>query len=203
MQAIESQTLIIYHTDLRGEWPEEGARALAARFAYARRLTLEGSSDAAHASLAGLALALRGLAQVLGCAVAPGDLELAQGHKPRLGARLAARAGTEVDFSIAHSGPYVGCAVSADARVGFDLEFGTDVRLAEWVAREAVVKAAGLGIRALAGVELEPGGARLDGERWHACPVPGFQGAAACLMTSRPCARPWMHGIGLADLFAP
>src|SRR5256886_16334255 len=38
MQAVESQTLILYHTDLRGEWPRDAARALAARLPYAKRL---------------------------------------------------------------------------------------------------------------------------------------------------------------------
>jgi len=203
MQAIESQTLILYHTDLRGEWPEQAARALAARFAYARRLTLEGTSDAAHASLAGLALALRALSDLLGEAVTPGDLELPQGGKPRLDANFTARTGTAVDFSIAHSGPYAGCALASGARVGFDLEYGTDRRLADWVAREAAVKAAGLGIRALPGVGLEPGAARLAGERWHARTPPGFEGAVACLMTSRPCAQLDVRSIALADLFAP
>ena len=37
MQAVESQTLILYHTDLRGEWRRDAARALAARLPYAKR----------------------------------------------------------------------------------------------------------------------------------------------------------------------
>src|SRR2546427_8156923 len=59
MQAIESETLILYHTDLRGEWPREAARALAARLPYGKRLATRADSPGARASLAGIALALR------------------------------------------------------------------------------------------------------------------------------------------------
>jgi len=37
MQAVESQTLILYHTDLRGEWPRElTVRALSLEELFAR-----------------------------------------------------------------------------------------------------------------------------------------------------------------------
>ena len=66
------------------------------------------------------------------------------------------------DFSIAHSANLVGCAALRGAQVGFDLEQGTDRRLENWVAREAVVKAAGLGVRAMGEVALSAG--------WRAVP---------------------------------
>ena len=59
MQAVESQTLILYHTDLRDQWPEEAGRALAARLPYRKRLSVGSGTDAARATLAGIALALR------------------------------------------------------------------------------------------------------------------------------------------------
>src|SRR6267143_2382540 len=64
MQAVESETLILYHTDLRGEWPRAAARALAARLPYPKRLTAGSGSAASRASLAGIALALRALARI-------------------------------------------------------------------------------------------------------------------------------------------
>src|SRR5437762_11811578 len=61
MQAVESQTLILYHTDLRGQWPAAAARALAARLPYGKRLALGADEPQQHASPAGIALALRAL----------------------------------------------------------------------------------------------------------------------------------------------
>src|SRR5947208_14440127 len=73
MQAVESQTLILYHTDLRGQWPAAAARALAARLPYGKRLALAArlpygkrlalgaDEPQQHASPAGIALALRAL----------------------------------------------------------------------------------------------------------------------------------------------
>src|SRR5580693_1694481 len=130
MQAVESQTLILYHTDLRGQWPAAAARAFAARLPYARRLAAN-SSDAARASLAGAALAVR----AVGCA-----------------AEAATRPpeGCAADFSISHSGPWVGCAALPCGRIGFDIEEGRDAGTREWVLREAALKATGEGLHALA-----------------------------------------------------
>lgn len=197
MQAVESQTLILYHTDLRGQWPEEGARRLAARLPYLKRLAVCGG-EAARASLAGVALALTALARVTGRPVQPRELEFARDSKPQ----LAGGAGAACDFSISHSGPFVGCAALTGGRVGFDVECGVAPRLTDWVAREAVVKAAGLGVRALSGVKLTADGATLRGESWYARPLDHFPGAAACVMTSTPVAEVVVRAVRLAELFA-
>src|SRR5215831_20161545 len=164
MQAIESQNLILYQTDLRGQWPEGPVRTFAARLPYARRLALGSESAAAHASLAGIALALRALTRLLGRRVHPGEMLFAPGEKPRLAppaalaagdTRLAHRGGaahierTTADFSISHAGPWVACAACARGRVGLDLEMGTDEHITDWVLREAALKASGEGLRAL------------------------------------------------------
>jgi phosphopantetheinyl transferase len=196
MQAVESQTLILYHTDLRGQWPETAARSLTARLPYARRLALSGSSEAAHASLAGIALALRALRQLLGRAVTPSEIAFAHGEKPRL-AHCA-----DADFSISHSGPWVGCAALRCGRVGFDLEMGTEARIATWVAREAALKACGAGIRALRAVRLDADGARCGGEHWHGRALRLFPGAAACVMTSPAVCAVESHALSLSELFA-
>jgi hypothetical protein len=56
MQAIESQNLILYQTELRGQWPEVSARGFAAPLPDARRGALRSESHAARSSLAGIAL---------------------------------------------------------------------------------------------------------------------------------------------------
>jgi phosphopantetheinyl transferase len=197
MQAVESQTLILYHTDLRDHWPEGGGRALAARLPYARRLALRAGTETARASLAGIALALRALTVVLGRPVALSEIVFAEGAKPQLAAGPAA-----ADFSIAHSGTLVGCAAVRGAQVGFDVEQGTDERLNNWVAREATVKAAGIGMRAMNEVTLEQGGAQCRGRRWHGRRLDAFPGATACIMSSIELGAVQLQALTLADLFA-
>jgi hypothetical protein len=209
MQAIESETLILYHTDLRGEWPETAARAFARRLAYARRVAAGADRDSARASLAGVALALAALTRLLGRAVQPRELAFARGEKPRLvlGAGLDGD-GTGPDFSISHSGPWVGCAAVAHGDVGFDLELGTDALRTHWVVREALLKAAGVGLRALGETRtVVPEGAgecrlRWRGAWWHLERLELFAGAAACAVSSRPLRGIETHPVALAELFA-
>src|ERR1700730_10802816 len=210
MQAVESETLILYHTDLRGEWPREAARALAARLPYGKRLATRADSPGARASLAGIALALRALSALTGRAVGPGEMRFAQGAKPRLAQACAARAAAadeqgalRPDFSVSHSGPWVGCAAVRCGRVGFDVEMGSGERIASFVAREAALKACGAGIRALHEVRLSAGRASCRGELLYAHALQVFPGAAACVMTSLPVPEPGTHALSLEELFAP
>lgn len=202
MQAVESQKLILYHSDLRGQWPQEAARALAARLPYAKRLEVASHAAAAPATLAGVALALRALSQLTGVRVSPGELAFPDGGKPHL-ARTAAAAGEGPDFSISHSGPWVGCAAVAQGLVGFDVEFGTEARLSAWAAREAALKACGASLTEAREVELVEGGARCRGVTLEALPLELFPGAAACLMTSLPAGPLEARALTLAELFAP
>jgi len=202
MQAVESQTLILYHSDLRGQWPEEGARALAARLPYAKRLEVAAHAAAAPATLAGVALALRALSQLTGERVSPGELAFPDGGKPHL-VRTAAEAGEEPDFSISHSGPWVGCAAVAHGLVGFDVELGAEARLSAWAAREAALKACGAPLAAARDVELLEGGARCRGVALRALPLELFPGAVACVMTTLPVGRLEARALSLAELFAP
>jgi hypothetical protein len=202
MQAIESQNLILYQTDLRGQWPQGAARAFAARLPYARRLALGSGSAAARASLAGIALALHALARLLGRCVHPGDLLFARGAKPRLPSQGADAAA--VDFSISHAGPWVACAALAGGRVGFDLEVGGDERIAAWVLREALLKASGEGLRALREVQdigVHEGRACWRGESWHVRRLAGFEGASACIVCSREVPALESSALPLAELF--
>jgi phosphopantetheinyl transferase len=198
MQAVESQTLILYHSDLRGQWPEEAARALAARLPYAKRLEVASHAARAPATLAGVALALRALTRLAGRPIAAAGLAFPDGGKPH----LARAAPDGPDFSIGHSGPWVGCAAVAHGLVGFDVELGTEARLAAWAAREAALKACGAGITEARDVELTEGGARCRGVALHATALELFAGAAACVMTSLPVRRLEARALPLAELFA-
>ncbi|HXY97295.1 MAG TPA: hypothetical protein VEH00_10005 [Steroidobacteraceae bacterium] len=201
MQAVESQTLILYHSDLRGQWPIDAARALAARLPYAKRLEVAAHAAAAPATLAGVALALRALSQLIGERVSPGELAFPDGGKPHL--TRGAASGESFDFSISHSGPWVGCAAMAHGLVGFDVELGTGTRLCAWAAREAALKACGAPLTEARDVELTEGGARCRGVALEALPLELFPGAAACVMTSLPVGRLEARALTLAELFAP
>ncbi len=171
------------------------------RLPYAKRLEVAAHAAAAPATLAGVALALRALTRLTGAAVAPGALAFPDGGKPRL-ARTAAAVGEEPDFSISHSGPWVGCAAVAHGLVGFDVELGTEARLTAWAAREAALKACGAPLTEAHEVELIEGGARCRGVALHALALELFPGAAACIMTSLPVRRLEAHALPLAELFA-
>jgi len=231
MQDVERQTLILYHTDLRGQWPAAAARALAARLPYGKRLALGADERQQHASLAGIALALRALGALFDRAVSPGELVFTRGEKPRLAraspgtphGAIAAQAPSAgevatadeaatadkasaardpgADFSISHSGPWVGCAALGCGRVGFDVEMGDGEQIASWVAREAALIAWGAGIRALRELSSSAEGIRCGGVLWHARALPIFPGASACVMTSRAARGLCARALSLEELF--
>ena len=134
----------------------------------------------------------------------------AQGAKPRLGYGCAARAAHPderrtlgPDFSISHSGPWVGCAAIKCGRVGFDVEMGSGQRIATFVAREAALKACGAGIGAWREVRLSGGRASCRGELLYAHALRLFAGAAACVMTSFAAPELTVRALSLEELFAP
>jgi phosphopantetheinyl transferase len=197
MQAVESETLILYHAQLGGEWPGEAARSLAARLPYAKRLEVAARPERAPATLAGVALALRALAHLAGRRVSAGELHFPQHGKPHL-----AGPADGPDFSISHSGPWVACAAVAHGLVGLDLELGTEAAQADWAAREAALKACGAGIVAARAVELHAQGAICCGVSLHARTLALFPGAAACVMTSRVLRGVEARALILEELFA-
>ncbi len=218
MQAIESQNLILYQSDLRGQWPEPAARAFTARLPYARRLALRSPASASQASLAGIALAVRTLTHLLGRTVLPGEIVFARGEKPRLAVRTALVSGETLarqrtapgdediaaDFSISHAGPWVACAARAGSRIGLDIEMGKGGRIADWVVREALLKASGEGLRALRGLDdllVQEDRVRWRGENWHLRRLAGFTGASACLVCSLPMPAVERRPLALAELF--
>ncbi len=207
MQAVERETLILYHSDLRGQWPQAASRAFVARLPYARRLALRAARDGDRASLAGIALALRALERVLGRRVSAGELKFHAGAKPRLASRAAGAAGAAgaaADFSISHSGAYVGCAAVARGCVGLDIEVGTHPRIAQWVLREATLKATGEGLRgwrASDAPQSRADGTVWRGRHWHVRRLQLFPGAAAAVVASEPVQALETQAVALEELF--
>jgi phosphopantetheinyl transferase len=205
---------------------------------YAKRLATDAQEIEGRRTLAGVSLARRALAALLGHEVPAHTFEFPDGGKPRVPGAP--------DFSIAHSGLWVGCAAVPMGRIGFDVEcerpgIEQTVRvlcapdeastltpqsaLERWVATEAALKAFGASLREAQLVEfrtgpglqpaqvLQPahavqateavllGQAFFRGEPLHRTPIDVFEGAAACVMTSRPVRAVEAHNLLLTDLF--
>jgi hypothetical protein len=94
----------------------------------------------------------------------------------------------------------------AYARVGFDIEAGTDTRIADWVVREALLKATGEGLRALHAVRavgIASATVSWRGSPWHLTRLACFPGAAACIASSAPVAVLEHSAVSLQELFTP
>jgi phosphopantetheinyl transferase len=184
-----TQVLVLHSRVPAGPCPA-GLSPLLRRLPYAKRLEIEAREPGARClSLAGIALALRGMAAMLPEPVDPSLLSFPAGGKPCLpgGPR----------FSISHSGSHVGVALCADGDLGFDLEqldaraskpAADRSRLARWTATEAVLKAAGRGLRDARQVDLE-GSLRtgsVGGVSFHLLPVEIADDVVASLATVKP-----------------
>jgi phosphopantetheinyl transferase len=124
---------------------------------YARRLQLEGrSAPQRTASLAGIALVLLGAERLTGQPVAPRNFSFPLDLKPSLA--------QGPEFSLSHSTRLVACCVTSGKPCGIDVEDtplaanadGID-RLRHWTATEAILKAAGRGVRNMHEVRLNSG----------------------------------------------
>jgi hypothetical protein len=139
---------------------------LLAGLPYARRLALERrSASDLHASLAGLALALCACARLRdGRVPALHTLEIDSGGKPGFADGPC--------FSLSHCESHVACVAADSGTVGLDLESvpecASRMELERWTALEAVLKAAGSGLRRAGDVELAVDGSsgRLAGEQF-------------------------------------
>jgi phosphopantetheinyl transferase len=145
------------HARLRaGDVPDDLA-LLMERLPYAKRLDLERREPGARAAgLAGIWLALEGAARLRGRAVDIVSLRFPADGKPHL------ECGPH--FSISHSPQHVAAAVCESVEIGLDLEdvdplpgdsSETRQKLQRWTATEAVLKAAGRGLREARWVELD------------------------------------------------
>lgn len=156
--------IMLLHALLPGHMDAGRQRLSLDRLPYAKRLELERRDEASRvASLLAIELVLQGAGSVSGRSFLPADLLYLPGGKPVL------RSGPFL--SISHSRRRVAVAVSRGLEIGLDLEdrvAGTPdefERLLHWTAVEAVLKAAGAGIRDARRVEItgDGGAASLDG----------------------------------------
>jgi 4'-phosphopantetheinyl transferase len=214
MQVTENDTAILYYSQLRGHWPDAAAALFQRALAYAKRLATDAQEIEGRQTLMGVSLARRALAALLGREVAPREFVFPEGGKPHVPGAP--------DFSIAHSGPWVGCAVVANGRIGFDVEVEREgieqtirllvspeeaghltpqTALARWVATEAALKAHGASVREAQQVELRGAQAFFRGEPLYRVDLDVFEGAAACVMTSQPVRTVETHQVLLAELF--
>jgi len=140
--------------------------------------------DSKQATASALGLALLGqAAQQLGVSdFNYSQLIFSPAQKPRCSLGL--------EFNITHSASIIACAASLNSPLGIDTETAgrentkllrhafNDDELAQiqngerhylefWVKKEAVVKAAGVGLRAMKSVQLEQGRALYNGQQWH------------------------------------
>ena len=184
---IGEEQVSLHYTVVPGQpWPAL-EQAWLPRLPEAKRALVVRLRDARdrNATLLGIAL-LGSVLQAAGRAFDPGSIAFRPRAKPEV--RGAP------DFSIAHAAGLVGCALATTGRVGFDLEprdavapawlrlaldpaeQGQLIRgelsaTAAWVMKEAVLKAAGRDVAAVAGVRLEGAIATLEGTTFHLVPV--------------------------------
>ena len=176
----ENRVILAYSHQPR-QLPARLHAALRDRLPYGRRMRLRGDLAAQAMTLVGIELARRLLGQALGREVAAAALRFPYGGKPH--------APGLPDFSISHSGSWVGCAVATAGRVGLDLECAGAAPtrdLGEWTAREAVLKAAGATLDAAAAVALDGAGAEFAGRRWLLLAPAAPPGCVAALALEQP-----------------
>jgi phosphopantetheinyl transferase len=214
MQVAENDSAILYYSHLSGDWPEERAALFWRSLPYAKRLATDAQEIEGRRTLAGVSLARRALAALLGREVPAKDFVFPDGGKPHVPGAP--------DFSIAHSGPWVGCAAVATGRIGFDVEcerpgieqtvrllyspeeavsLTPQAALERWVATEAALKAFGASVREAQQVEFRAEQPFFRGEPLHRTDVNVFESAAACVMTSRPIRSLETCRVSLAELF--
>jgi phosphopantetheinyl transferase len=204
--------VILYHALLPAPVPG-GRPALGplphwtGELAYARRTTLPVDPAARARSLLGIALALRALGQLLGRVVGAAELVFETDRKPRL---RASDLHACPDFSIAHAGRHVAVALRGEGCIGLDLEDNGDAanptlgaRLSSWIAREAVLKAAGLGLRDSKRVALQAdGSASLDGRPFQLRELHFAPDCQVCVASDAGLAQIDIHAESAADVAA-
>jgi hypothetical protein len=168
-ESLSVSAVILLHASFPGHLPGSDLATLLARLPYGKRLELERRSPEERAAgLAGIALALEAARRLRGATVSAADLRFAQDGKPAFDGGPY--------FSVSHTDGCVACAASDALDCGFDFEFvpiGADEaarsRLRRWTAVEAVLKAAGRGLRESAQVEIaaDRRTGRIQARRYH------------------------------------
>jgi phosphopantetheinyl transferase len=160
------------------------------RLPYAKRLEIERRDEAPRlASLLAIELVLQAASAVSERSFLPSDLRYLPGGKPVL------RSGPRI--SISHSRRRVAVAVSRDLEIGLDVEDRVErtpqetERLLRWTATEAVLKAAGAGIRDARRVQItgDSRSASLDGTAYSLWQPALAEDVLCRLASPGPCAE--------------
>lgn len=196
---------------LRAQWR--------ARLSPARALRLSADPGTQTRTLLGVALACRLLSAASGRRVEPRELRYSRNGKPH--------APGLPEFSIAHEGVWVVCALASDGAVGVDIEplasrvavpgwqavFDAQEQraaarspraaLAIWTAKEAVLKAVGATFVELPQVRVRGRRVEFRGRRWH-CRAPRIApGTIARLVTAQPVTQLLQRAVPASAALAP
>jgi phosphopantetheinyl transferase len=167
--------VLVLHARLTDASAPARLRSLLETLPYAKRLELERRDERGrHASLTGIALVLAGASRLRGRDVGTAALRFPADGRPVLDGGPW--------FSVSHGALTVAAALSEDAPLGFDLEETESAgpapaagvrRLVRWTAAEAVLKAAGRGLREVGEVVLDEAltSGRLAGRDYRITPV--------------------------------
>lgn len=159
--------------------------ALRAELPYGRQLQLGSEPLRQSHSLLGVALACELLARVARRPMRASQLRYRAGGKPY--------APGFPDFSIAHAGEWVVCAVAKRGAIGVDIEVlgsaSTPGALARWSGREATLKAAGASLGEFARVQGGGSHWRFRARRWYGHAPRLAPGTVLRVVSSLPIAR--------------
>ena len=202
--------VILAYSRLPRQLPAAVRARWRARLSPARALRLSADARVQSQSLLGVALACRLLSHASGRRVEPGELRYTKNGKPH--------ASGLPQFSIAHAGAWVLCALSSEGAVGVDIEplapraalprwlmvFDSQERAAArsaraalsiWTTKEAALKAAGAPWAELPRVRVRGRQVEFRGRRWH-CRAPRVAPRLiARLVTERPVTRLVLHAV--------
>jgi phosphopantetheinyl transferase len=215
--------VILAYSQLPGQPPAALPLASRARWraalTLAHALRLPADELAQSRTLLGVALACRLLSAAGERVVTPAQLRYSAQGKPRV-------AGLP-EFSIAHAGAWVLCALASAGAVGVDVEplapqaalprwrgvFDAEERaaaatpraaLAIWTAKEAALKAAGAALAEIAQVRVRGRAVEFRGRRWH-CRSPRLSTRTliARLVTAEPVTSLRLHPVPWQQALAP
>jgi len=196
--------VILAYSRLHGQLPAAVRARWRARLSPAHALRLSKDPRAQSCTLLGVALACRLLSAAGGRRVEPHELRYSRHGRPH--------APGLPDFSVAHAGAWVVCALASGGSVGVDIEpivsravlpgwqgaFDTTERaaarsprqaLAIWTAKEAALKAAGATFAELAQVRVRGRRVVFRGRSWY-CRAPRLApGTVTRVVTARPVTR--------------